>query len=157
MLLIVLIELSGCQSASPWRQSEVSAWDLYRQCLTAEEPAVLLKLMVPLDEHHHAPIEPPKWMKPWSPHVQRQPRRASVDPEAVRMVCTMRAASMLAERNQLAEAKELYLSLLSKQHDAELIYYRVQAEDALAALSPTDSPVVALRTTSHAQGLAWPR
>jgi len=148
ILLTFLITLSGCQSAPPLRQSDAAAWDLYRQCLVAEEPVALLHLIAPLGEHHDASIEPPNWMKLWSPHVQRQPRRASVDPHAVRMACTMRAASMLAERNRLSEAKGLYLSLLSRQPDAELTYYSIQAKEALAALSRTDPTLVAVRDAS---------
>ena len=89
--------------------------------------------------------EPPSWMKAWGHHVTNQPRRTSVDPQALGAACTLRAAGVMAEAKFMPEARALYQLVLARYSNREWAYYVDRAKAALAGLQDSIPAVVAFR------------
>jgi hypothetical protein len=119
------------------------AWERYRLCAVAQEPAILLELASQIAEPAPVRIEPPEWMKPWSAHVMRHPLRTSVDPSALELACLIHAALRMAEQQNHGEARALLLRVVARRSGEEFAYYVQQAKESLASLPPSEPQVAA--------------
>jgi hypothetical protein len=154
IICLIFLLLTGCQGLPRLDQWETAAppsvmplWERYQQCLEANEPATLLQLVEQFEQVMLAGPEPPAWMRSWNLHVMRQPLRTAVDPHALGAACTIRTALVLAERNRLSEARDLYEHVVTRYPEREWAYYREQAKEALASLQNSNQAVIALRST----------
>ncbi len=149
---LLLILLNGCQSIPllDWLAVEappsiMPLWEHYQQCLVTTDLAELNILIEKVEQVTLAEVEPPSWMKRWGQHVMSQPVRTAVDPQALGVACTIRAAAVMMEAEQLVEAQALYRRVLARYSSRDWAYYVDQAKEALAALQGSASAVVALR------------
>lgn len=127
-------------------------WERYQQCLVTTDPAELVLIIDQLERVMLAGAEPPSWMRAWGDHVMSQPLRTAVDPQTLGAACTLRAAAVMAEAEQLTEARALYQRVRARYSSRDWAYYVNQANEALAGLQDSASTVVALRsrsTSSH--------
>lgn len=145
--------LTGCQSlaldgatGSVAAATVMPAWERYRLCTTAQEPAVLLDLAGLIAEAAPAHVEPPGWMKPWSAHVTRQPIRTSVDPAALELACLIHVASRLMEQQKFEEARVVLERVVTRQSSGELDYYIQRAKQSLVSLPQPALQTIALRS-----------
>jgi len=83
--------------------------------------------------------EPPSWMKGWGDHVTRQPVRIAIDPQALGVACTLRAAEVMVAAERLPEARALYERVLTRYSGPAWAYYAGRAKEALVRL-PDSSP-----------------
>ena len=83
--------------------------------------------------------EPPSWMKGWRDHVTRQPVRIAIDPQALGVACTLRAAEVMVAAWRLTEARALYERVLIRYSSPAWAYYAGLAKEALLRL-PDSSP-----------------
>ena len=150
-LPMLFMLMMGCQGFPLTDQGEhrtpsiLPLWTSYQQCLVCTDPPTLLTIADQLNRHAMTGPEPPDWLKPWGRHVQRQPLRTTVDPQALGAACLIRAAQILSEQNHLAEARALYEQVIARYSRQERSYYHEQARDALATLSSQDTTIVVLR------------
>ena len=149
-LLTVLV--SGCHGVSLLERSTAEAppsimplWERYQQCLVTTDPTELVLIIEQLDREIPARVEPPSWMKAWGHHVMSQPLRTSVDPQALSAACTLRAAAVMLEAEQLTEARALYQRVLTRYSGLDRAYYVDRAKEALSGLQDSAPAVVALR------------
>ena len=155
IICFLTILLSGCHAVSLLDRSaaEVSSsimplWERYQQCLVTTD---LTELMLIVDQFEHvmlAGTEPPSWMKAWGGHMLSQPIRTVVDPHALGAACTLRAAAVMVETEQIVEARALYQRVLARYSHREWAYYVGQAQDALAGLQDSAPAVIALRSSA---------
>ena len=152
IVCLLTILLSGCQGASlPERPTEdaqppiMQLWKLYQQCLATDDPTELVSIIDRFERVMHAGTEPPSWMKAWGPYVKTQPLRSSVDPQALGVSCTLRAAVVMTAMNHLEEARALYQRVLARYGHREWAYYVDQARERLAVLEPSPFPIVSFR------------
>lgn len=145
--------MTGCQSlaldgsAGPAAPANVMpAWERYRLCATAQEPAILLDLAGQTGEPAPARVEPPDWMKPWSAHVTGQPLRTSVDPAALELACLIHVASRLVEQQKFEEARGVLKRVVTSRSGEEFAYYIQRAKESLASLSQSEPQMVAFRS-----------
>ncbi len=87
--------------------------------------------------------EPPSWMKGWGDHVKRQPIRIAIDPQALGVACTLRAAEVMLEAARLTEARALYERVLTRYSSSAWTYYAGRAKEALVRLSDSFPATVA--------------
>lgn len=120
-------------------------WERYQQCLVTTDPAELLLIIDQLERVVPAGAEPPSWTRPWGQYVTSQPLRASVDPQALSAACTIRAAALRDQTEQLAEARALYRRVQERYTHRDWAYYVEQAQEALAGLQGSGPAVVAFR------------
>jgi hypothetical protein len=121
-------------------------WERYQQCLVTTD---LTELALIIDQFEHvtaAGAEPPSWMRAWGQHVATQPIRTSVDPQALGVACTLRAAAVMAEAEHLTEARALCQRVLARYPQREWAYYVDQATEALTGLQDSVPAIVALRS-----------
>lgn len=155
MICLLIILLGGCHGGLPLDRttSEVlppimPLWERYQQCLVTTDPAELLLIIDQLERVVPAGTTPPSWMMAWSRHVMSQPLRTSVDPQTLSASCTLRAAAVMAEAEQLTEARALYQRVIERYAQGDRVYYVGQATDALASLEAATPAVIALRSRS---------
>jgi len=149
-LLISL--LSGCHGMPLFERataedppSIMPLWERYQQCLVITDPRELALLIEKLELVAQAEVEPPAWMRAWGQHVMSQPLRTAIDPQALGAACTLRAAAVMVEAEQLMEAQELYRRVLARYSSRDLAYYVDHAKEALADLQISTPAVVAFR------------
>jgi hypothetical protein len=153
MICLFIILLGGCHGGSLLDRTTAEAlppimplWERYQQCLVATDPTELALIIEQLERVVPAGTEPPSWMKVGGRHVMSQPLRTSVDPQTLSASCTLRAAAVMAEAEQLTEARALYQRVLERYAHSDQAYYIGQAKDALASLEDAALAVVALRS-----------
>jgi hypothetical protein len=156
-LLVIL--LSGCQGMALLERSTEEAsssimplWERYQQCLVTTDPTELALIIEKFELAAQAEVEPPAWMRVWGQHVMSQPLRTAIDPQALGAACTLRAAVVMAEAEQLMEAQSLYRRVLSRYSSRDLAYYADRAKEALA-----DLQISALATVAFRPDRALPR
>jgi hypothetical protein len=149
-LLIIL--LSGCHGMPLFERATAEAppsimplWEHYKQCLVTTDPAELTLIIDKFELATSAEVDPPSWMRAWGQHVMSQPIRTAVDPQALGAACTIRAAAVMIEAEQLMEAQALYRRVLARYSSRDWAYYADQAKVALAALQGAASAVIAFR------------
>lgn len=120
-------------------------WETYQRCMATTDADILVQSVEQLEKVQLEGSEPPDWIKIWGGHIVRQPLRTAVDPRALSAACIVRTASVLAERERLADAKALYLRVIARYPDRELAYYVEQAKGALATLPPSDPALLVRR------------
>jgi hypothetical protein len=120
-------------------------WDAYQRCMTTTDADVLVQSVVQLENAMLEGLEPPGWMKTWGGHVARQPLRVAVDPRALSAACTIRTASVMADRARLTEAAAFFQRVIARSPDHELAYYVGQAKEALSMLPPSEPALLARR------------
>lgn len=154
-ICLLTILLSGCQGLSLLERqtaevppSIMPLWERYQQCLVTTDPAELVLLIDQFERVRLVGAEPPSWMRAWGPHVMSQPLRTAVDPQALGVACTLRAAAVMAEAAQLMEARALYQRVLARYSSRDWAYYVDQANEALVSLSDAAPAVVAFRSRS---------
>lgn len=152
IVCLLTILLSGCQGMSLLERhtaevvpSIMSLWEQYQQCLVTTDPAELVLLIDQFERVVSAGAEPPSWMRAWGHHVKSQPLRTAVDPQAFGAACTLRAAAVMVEAEQLMEARELYQRVLARYSSRDWAYYVNQANAALDGLQGSALTVVARR------------
>ena len=123
-------------------------WERYQQCLVITDPTELVLIIDQFERVVPAGVEPPFWMRAWGRHVTTQPLRTAVDPQALGAACTLRAATVMAEAEHLAEAQALYQRVLARYSSRDWAYYVDQAKAALAGLQDSAPAVVAFRPSS---------
>ena len=123
-------------------------WERYQQCLVTTDPMELALIIDQFERVVPAGAEPPFWMRSWGRHVTTQPLRTAVDPQALGAACTLKAAAVMAEAEQLMEARALYQRVLARYSGRDWAYYVDQAKQALVSLSDPAPTVVALRPRS---------
>jgi len=134
--------LSGCHLVPSDRTSVDSSasamplWHRYQQCRSTTDHEDLLALIREFEAVMPVGSEPPDWMKAWGKHVTRQPLRATVDPQALAVACTLRTAAVMAARDRPDEARRLYDHILTHYGGHQWAYYRERARTSLAGLSP---------------------
>jgi hypothetical protein len=119
-------------------------WGQYQECRTASDPFELRRLAEQFDGPLSVGSEPPAWLARWGDHVSKAPLRLAVDPEALGVSCTLRAAHVLGDTDHVAEAKGLYQSVLSRYSGPEWAYYLREAREGMTRLSASH-PTVAVR------------
>jgi len=147
IVCLLTILLSGCQGVSllerPTAETPLSImplWERYQQCLVTTDPAELVLIIDQFERVMLAGVEPPSWIRAWGDNVTSQPLRTAVDPQALGVACTIRAAEVMAEAKHLTEARALYQRVLARYSSRDWAYYVSQANEAIAGLQ--DSPVV---------------
>lgn len=120
-------------------------WKRYQQCLATTDPTELVLIIDQFERVMLAGAEPPSWMGAWGRHVTNQPLRTAVDPQAPGAACTLRAAAVMAEAENLTEARTLYQRVLARYSSRDWAYYVDQATEALAGLHDFAPAIVALR------------
>lgn len=120
-------------------------WERYQQCLVTTDPTELVLAIDQFERVLLAGAEPPSWMRAWGHHVMSQPIRTAVDPQALGAACTLKAAAVMVEAENLAEARVLYQRVLARYSSRDWAYYVDQAKEALISLSDSIPTVVALR------------
>jgi hypothetical protein len=120
-------------------------WEHYQHCLVTSDPTELALIVEKFELVERAEVEPPAWMRAWGHHVMSQPVRTAIDPQALRAACTLRAAAVMAEAEELKEAQALYRRVLARYSSREWAYYVDQAKAALVSLQDSASVVVAFR------------
>lgn len=120
-------------------------WESYQHCLAATDPTELVLIIEQFERVVSEGTEPPSWMKAWGDHVANQPRRTSVDPQALGAACTLRADGVMAGAEFMPEARALYQRALERYSKREWAYYVDQAKAALAGLQDSTPAVVAFR------------
>jgi len=155
IVCLLTILLSGCHGVSLLERPTAEApssimplWERYQQCLVMTDPTELVLIIDQFERVVPAGAEPPFWMRAWGRHVTNQPLRTAVDPQALGAACTLRAAAVMAEAEQLAEARALYQRVLERYSSRDWAYYVNQATEALVSLSDPAPAVVALRPRS---------
>lgn len=150
---LLTILLSGCQGVSLLERPSTEApppimplWAHYQQCLVTTDLTEFVSIIDQLESVVPATAQPPSWMRAWGQHVANQPLRTAVDPQALGATCTLRAAAVMAETEQLMEARTLYRRVLARYTNREWAYYVDQATEALASLQDSPPPVVAFRS-----------
>src|SRR5262245_57533049 len=138
---LLTILLGGCHSVSvlerPTAQTPPSImplWERYQECLVTTDPSAFASIIHQLEGVMLVGAEAPAWMRRWGPHVATQPIRTSVDPQALGVACTLRAAAVMAEAKHLTEARALYQRVLARYPHREWAYYVDQAKEGLAGL-----------------------
>lgn len=155
IICLLTILLSGCQGLSLLERqtaevppSIMPLWERYQQCLVTTDPAELVLLIDQFERVRLTGAEPPSWMRAWGSHVMSQPLRTAVDPQALGVACTLRAAAVMAEAEHLMEARALYQRVLARYSSRDWAYYVDQANEALVSLSDAAPAVVAFRSKS---------
>jgi hypothetical protein len=150
--ILLSVLLAGCQGSSTldrWIAQPVPSvmpfWETYQRCMATTDADVLVQSLEQLERAQLEGSEPPDWIKIWGDHVVRQPLRTAVDPRALSAACTIRTASVMADRERLVDAKALYQRVVARYPDRDLTYYVEQAKGGLAALPPFDSALLARR------------
>lgn len=150
--IIVLFLLTACQDLSPldrWMAQPVPSimpfWDAYQRCMTTTDADVLVQSVAQLENTILEGLEPPDWMTTWGGHVARQPLRVAVDPRALSAACTIRTASVMADRARLAEAVTFFQRVIVRYAGRELAYYVEQAKEAMAMLPSAEPALLARR------------
>ena len=151
-LCLLIILLSGCHGVSLLERTTAEPrspimplWESDQQCLAATDPTELVLIVERFERVVSEGAEPPSWMKAWGHHVTNQPRRTSVDPQALGAACTLRAAGVMAEAEFMPEARALYQRVLARYSNREWAYYVDRAKAALAGLQDSTPAVVAFR------------
>jgi hypothetical protein len=127
-------------------------WERYQQCLVTTDPTELALIIEKFELAAQAEVEPPAWMRAWGQHVMSQPFRTAIDPQALGAACTLRAAAVMVETEQLLEAQALYRRVLARYSSRDLAYYVDHAKEALA-----DLQISALTTVAFRPDRALPR
>jgi hypothetical protein len=147
--LLVMV-LSGCQSMPlferPTEEAQLSAmtlWEHYQSCLTSNDPVALALVIERFELAAQPEVAPSAWMKIWGQHVASQPVRTVIDPQALAVSCTLRAAAVMVAADQPAKAQALYRRVLVRYSSRNLAYYVDQAKEGLARLQGSSSAVVA--------------
>jgi hypothetical protein len=125
--------------------SVMPLWEGYQHCLVSTDPMELALIVEKFELVERAEVEPPAWMRVWGQHVMSQPVRTAIDPQALGVACTLRAAAVMAEVEELKEARALYRRVLARYSSREWAYYVDRAKAALASLQDPASAVVAFR------------
>lgn len=153
IVCLLTILLSGCQGVSLLERPTAEApppimplWAHYQQCLVTTDLTEFVSIIDQLESVVPATAQPPSWMRAWGQHVANQPLRTAVDPQALGVACTLRAAAVLAEAEHLIEARALYQRVLARYSSRDWAFYVAQATEALAALHDSAPVVVALRS-----------
>ena len=147
---LLVMFLSGCQSMPlferPTEGAQFSAmflWEHYQSCLTSTDPTAIALIIERFEMVAQPEVEPPAWTKIWGLHVASQPVRTAIDPQALAVSCTLRAAAVMVEADQPAKARALYRRVLARYSSRDLAYYVDQAKEGLARLQGSGSAVVA--------------
>jgi hypothetical protein len=111
-ICLLTILFSGCHGVLLLERPTAEApppimplWERYQQCLVTTDPAELVLIIEQFERVRLAGAQPPSWMRTWGRHVMNQPLRTSVDPQALGVACTLRAAMVMAEAERLTEAR----------------------------------------------------
>lgn len=145
--------LAGCQglpALDRWIAQPVPSvmpyWETYQRCMATTDTDVLVQSVEQLERAARPEgADPPAWIRLWGDHAVKQPLRTAVDPEALSAACTIRTASVMADREQLVHASALYQRVVARYPGRDLAYYVERAKDGLAALPPFDPAVLARR------------
>lgn len=147
---LFVIFLSGCQSMPLFERptegaqlSAMSLWEHYQSCLTSTDPTAIALIIERFEMVAQPEVEPPAWTKIWGLHVASQPVRTAIDPQALAVSCTLRAAAVMAEAEQPVKARALYRHVLARYSSRDWAYYVDQAKEGLARLQGSGSAVVA--------------
>jgi len=154
---LLALLLGGCQGLLFADGPSVEAslpvmrlWSQYQKCRTASDAVDLRRLVEQLDRPVLVGSEPPAWLVHWGHHVSKPPLRLAVDPQALGVACTLRAAQVLGETDHVAEARDLYQSVLTRYSGLEWAYYLQEARDGLARLSVSPPALVVRRAAVSA-------
>lgn len=150
---LLLLLLGGCHGVSRLERPTAEAppsimplWERYQQCLVTTDPTELVLIINQFERVMPAGTVPPSWMRVWGHHVMSQPLHTAVDPHALGAACTLRAAAVMVEAEQLTEARALYQRVFARYAHRDWAYYVEQAKEALAGLHDSAPAVVALRS-----------
>jgi len=152
---LLALLLSGCQGsffangpaieASP---SVMRWWGHYQVCRTASDPIELRQLVEQFERPMPVGSEPPAWLVRLGDHVSKQPLRLAVNPQALGVACTLRAAQVLAETDHATEAAVLYRRILVRYPDRDWDYYVEEARTGLDRLLASSPAVLARSMTA---------
>jgi hypothetical protein len=106
-------------------------------------PIELRELVEQFDRPMPVGSDPPAWLVRLRDHVSTQPLRLAVDPPALGMACTLRAATVLAETDHTTEAAALSRRILVRYPGHEWDHY---VEEARAGLDRLVAPGRAILT-----------
>ena len=153
IVCLLTLLFSGCHGVALFEQPMEESpppimplWERYQQCLAATEFTELTQIIDQFERVPPLEAEPPSWMRAWGNHVMNQPLRMAVDPRALGVACTLRAAAVMAGANHATEAQALYQRVLARYSSHEWDYYVDQAKAALAGLQDSPLAVAALRS-----------
>jgi hypothetical protein len=121
-------------------------WERYQQCLITTDTTELFLIIEQFERVMLVGAEPPSCMRAWGHNVTNLPLRTAVDPQALGAACTLRAAAVMAEGENLTEARALYQGVLTRYSTRDLTYYVDRAKEALSGLQDSAPAVVALRS-----------
>ena len=146
---LLMVLLSGCQGVSLFERPgenepppNMSLWERYQHCRTTTDPLELFRMIEYFEGVKLSGAEPPSWMKGWGDHVTKQPVRISIDPQALGVACTLRAAEVMVAAERLTEARTLYERVLTRYSGPAWTYYAGLAKKALLRLSDSSPATV---------------
>ena len=147
---LLMVLLSGCHGLSLFeRPGEnelppiMSLWERYQHCRTTTDPLELFRMIDHFEGVKPSGAEPPSWMKGWGDHVTRQPVRIAIDPQALGVACTLRAAEVMIVAERVTEARALYERVLTRYSGPAWAYYADRAKEALVRLPDVSPATVA--------------
>lgn len=147
---LLMVLLSGCHGVSLFERSGenkppsiMSLWERYQHCRTTTDPPELFRMIDLFEGVTLSGAEPPSWMKGWGDHVTRQPVRVAIDPHALGVACTLRAAEVMVAAARLTEARALYERVLTRYSSPAWAYYAGRAKEALLRLQDSSPATVA--------------
>ncbi len=153
IVCVLTILLGGCYGVSPFERPTLDAglpimslWERYQQCLVTTDSGEFVFIIDQFEQVRIARAEPPSWLGAWGRYVMSQPLRTAVDPQALGVACTLRAAAVMAEAERLTEARALYQRVLVRYSSSDWTYYVEQAKQALVSLSDPTHSLVAFRS-----------
>lgn len=148
-MCLLIILLSGCHGVSLLDGTSAEPpspimplWESYQHCLAATDPTELVLIVERFERVVSEGAESSSWMKAWGHHVTNQPRRTSVDPQALGAACTLRATGVMAEAEFMPEARALYQRVLARYSNRGWAYNVDRAKAALAGLQDSTPAVV---------------
>jgi len=121
----------------------MSLWEEYQHCRATSDPLELFRLIARFEGVRLSGAEPPSWMKGWGDHLTNQPVRIAIDPQALGVACTLRAAGVMEAAARVPEARALYERVLTRYPDPAWAYYTGLAKEALLRLSNSSPAAVA--------------
>ena len=145
-MCLLIILLSGCHGVSQLERTTAEPPSpIMPYCLAATDPTELVLIAERFERVVSEGAEPLFWMTAWGDHVANQSLRASVDPQALGVACTIRTAAVTAEAERMTQARALYQPVLARYSNREWAYYVDRAKAALAGLQESTPAVVAFR------------
>lgn len=146
--LLILPALAACQigPGTSLRSHEqltfMDLWKVYEHCRSTDDPERMMLDAVALHHAVHgrdAQIVPPV-LSPIRKLIDPIPIRLSVDPRAMAVDCTLRAADAVVAKGWTDLAIQMYTAMIPAYQAPEFSYYLREARAGLAAALEQEGP-----------------